>query len=61
MSSYSTYLLEVGLKINSEFISGQYKREIQLISYCVHKIKINQFIGEKHLLLILGEKSLLLF
>lgn len=59
MSSYSTYLLEVGLKINSEFISGQCKRETQLVSYCVHKIKINQFIREKHLLLVLREKILL--
>lgn len=47
MSWYSTYLLDIGLNINSEFVSGQCNRQTELVNYCVHKIKINQLVGKK--------------
>lgn len=54
----SQLLVEVGLKINSEFISSPCKRKTQPITYCVHNININPLIGEKPLLLSLRQTEI---
>lgn len=61
MAWYATYLLEVGLKITSEFVGSQCRRKIWLVTHCVHKIKINHLIRKKYLLLVLRQTENSLF